>query len=165
MRKLGIIAVLSLLVVALAAVPALAANAHFLKASAIVDSSGNLDASFKEVGLGNNQNINYSFQGDAEAVYQCWNNGGRHPKAGNKETVSTHLEDTATLSSDKNGSITSNGDLELTLPGSGEFSCPAGQTMYLESVEYTNVSLVDTTNGITAISDGSYSSGRLHIAV
>jgi hypothetical protein len=52
MRKLGIIGVLSLMALALAAVPALADSPHFTKASASTDSSGNLIVTFKESGLG-----------------------------------------------------------------------------------------------------------------
>ena len=55
MRKIGIIAVLSMLVVALAAVPALAQNPHFISASASGPAAnGNLTVNFKIAGLGAN---------------------------------------------------------------------------------------------------------------
>jgi hypothetical protein len=165
MRKLGIIAVLSLMALALAAVPALADSPHFNRASATLDNTtGNLVVSFKESGLGTNQNIAYLATADATAEYQCWNNGGKHPKAGNKETVSGPVSAEGTFSSGKNGTISQS--LTLMPPDQGAFSCPAGQTLYLQSVTYTNVSLTDTTNVIAAdLSSGPYSSGTLHIAV
>jgi hypothetical protein len=164
MRKLGIIAVLSLMALALAAVPALADSPHFNRASATLNNSGSLVVSFKESGLGTNQLIDYVATANATADYQCWNNGGKHPKAGNKATVSGPVTADGTFGSGKNGTISQS--LTLNPPDQGAFSCPAGQTLYLESVTYTDVTLEDTTNGIFApIPSGPYSSGTLHIAV
>src|SRR6266508_3280290 len=86
-RMLSALAVV--LATAAVAVPAAFADSpHFLSASATVDSSGNLVATFKEAGLGNNAtSAGITLSADATAVYQCFNNGGNHPKAGNKETV------------------------------------------------------------------------------
>ncbi|HEX9124603.1 MAG TPA: hypothetical protein VF984_14790, partial [Actinomycetota bacterium] len=73
---------------------ALADSPHFLFAnSSISSSTGALSVSFKEVGLGNTATTEQvTLHVDlVTAEYQCWNNGGKHPKAGNKETVSTSL--------------------------------------------------------------------------
>jgi hypothetical protein len=164
MRKLGIIAVLSLMALALAAVPALADSPHFNRASATLDNNtGNLVVSFKESGLGTNQLITYTANASGTAEYQCFNNGGKHPKAGNKTTVNGPVSATGTFDSGKNGSV--NGTLTLMPPSQGAFSCPAGQTLYLQSVSYTNVSVTDTTNTVTAAIPGTFDSGTLHIAV
>jgi len=53
MRKIGIIAVLSLLAVALAAVPALAANPHFIGAPTASDEGTTLNVTGSIAGLGN----------------------------------------------------------------------------------------------------------------
>jgi hypothetical protein len=70
---------------ALATPAAFADSPHFLSASATVDRSGNLTATFKEAGLGNNAtSAGITLSADASALYQCFNNGGNHPQAGNK---------------------------------------------------------------------------------
>ena len=83
MRKIGVIAVLSLMALALATVPASADSPHFTKASAAADDEGNLVANFKEAGLGTTVATEHiTVSADASAVYQCFNYGGKHPKAG-----------------------------------------------------------------------------------
>src|ERR671934_375347 len=88
MRKLVTASLLALVGV-FAVVPAAQADSpHFISASASINSSGQLVCSFKEAGLGNTLTVaDISCSADATAVYQCFNNGGQHPKAGNKETV------------------------------------------------------------------------------
>ena len=158
MRKLGIIAVLSLMVTALAAVPALAVNPHFISAGAALSGS-NLVVSFKEAGLGNNQTINYTASADATATYVCVNTGGANPSARNKTTVSGPVSASGTFSSDKNGNISQS--LTLMPPSSGTFSCPTGQSLELASVSYTNVAITDTTNGIREPIPGTFTTGCL----
>jgi hypothetical protein len=153
MRKLGIIAVLSLLVVALAAVPALAASPHFAgKTSSSVDSSGALVVNFKEAGLGNNQLVDYNLSiAKAEATWACINKGGKHPQAANKETFSESLNIPFSLSSDRNGNIS--GPVTVS-PGTplppADFSCPSGQRLVLAGVSYTGITLTDLTNNLSA---------------
>ena len=88
MRKL-VLASLLVVVGVFAAVPAAQADSpHFLRASATINNSGQLVCTFKEAGLGNTLTVaDISCSADATAVYQCFNNGGQHPKAGNKETL------------------------------------------------------------------------------
>jgi hypothetical protein len=156
MRKLGIIAVLSLMALALAAVPALAASPltdspHFIKSATdtSVDQSGVLSVNFKEAGLSNGSTETITLSGTGTATYQCFNNGGNHPKAGNKETVSSFSSDTGD-SQVKNGSVI--GTLTLQLPGPGSFSCPPGQTLVgSTNVSYSDVTLTDTTSGQTVL--------------
>src|SRR5215212_695734 len=152
MRKLGIIAVLSLMALALAAVPAIAAapttgNAHFIKnATSASVQDNNLVVNFKETGLsaGSAETITVSATGSA--TYQCFNNGGNHPKAGNKETVSGGLSNTQNFRVDQNGNLV--GTITLAPPGPGDFSCPNGQTLVGPTdVSYTNIVLTDATSG------------------
>ena len=139
MRKLGIIAVLSLLVVALAAVPAMAANAHFIKASASgPDASGNLAVNFKVAGLGANETITVLSEGDASGQYACINKGGKNPQASNKQAFEGPVSASGDFTSDKNGSVT--GSLTLSPPPS-DLVCPGGQKLVLANVTYSGLSV------------------------
>jgi hypothetical protein len=152
MRKLGIIAVLSLMALALAAVPALAVSPHFAgKTSSSVDSSGALVVNFKEAGLGNNQLVDYDLTiTDASATWACINGGGKHPQAANKETKSGPVEFAFTLSSDKNGNISGPVTVTPDTPlSAGDFSCPPGQRLVLASVSYSGITLTDETNHLS----------------
>src|SRR5215217_1880485 len=146
MRKIGIIAVLSLMAVALAAVPALAQNEHFVRASGSLNNDGSLTVSFKEAGLGTNQLIDYTLTADATATYVCVNRGGANPSAQNKTTVAGPVSASGAFNSGKNGQVTAS----LTVsPPPSDISCPPGQSLELASVSYTDIVLTDTTNGIS----------------
>lgn len=134
--------------------PALADSPHFVKSSASITSSGDLNVNFKEAGLGNNQLIHYVASADATADYGCVNGGGNHPQATNKETVSGPVTAEDTFSSGRNGTISQT--LTLHPPGPGDFTCPGGQTLVLADVTYTNVSLTDTTNNVAATIPGTF---------
>jgi len=123
---------------------------HFISASATL-SGANVVVSFKEAGLGNNQLITYEATATATATYLCINNGGNHPQAANKETVSGPVSATGTFSSGKNGQVTAS--LTLTPPDAGDFHCPPGQKMVLAQVTYTNITLTDTTDNVTTSVD------------
>jgi hypothetical protein len=127
---------------------ALAANPHFIFARVSLDNDGDLQIKFKEAGLGQNQNITYEANADATATYQCVNNGGKCPKAANKTDVAGPVSNTGTFSSGKNGQI--NATLTVSPPDPGDFSCPPGQNLEVAAVQYSNITLVDTTNGIIA---------------
>jgi hypothetical protein len=65
---------------------------------------------------------------------------------------------TGTFSSGKNGQVTES----LTVsPPPSDISCPAGQSLELASVSYTNVVLTDTTNNVSISIGGTFSSGCL----
>src|SRR5262245_44392912 len=139
------------LVLALSAAVSLAQSADFHSASASVLDSGALLVTWDERGLGNggaDGNVHYVLTADASAEYGCINNGAKHPKASNKETVSGPLSADITLPVSKNGRVI--GSLTVGPLDAGSFSCPSGQTLVLGSVSYSNVSLTDTTNGSTA---------------
>jgi hypothetical protein len=152
MRKIVIWGVVALMALAIAAVPALAASPntgspHFIKSAtnASIDSSGNLIVNFKEAGLSNGSVEDITLSGTGTATYQCFNNGGNHPKAGNKETVSSFSSDTGQFTV-QNGNVT--GTLMLEPPGPGDFSCPPGQTLVgPTNVSYSDVTLTDATSG------------------
>jgi hypothetical protein len=142
-----------LMVFALAVTTVLAANPHFINASASVDNHGNLVVSWKEAGLGDNQLIDYLASADANGFYACINGGGKHPQAANKEAFSGPVSGSGSFSSGKNGQITAS----LTVaPPPSPLSCPNGQRLVLACVTYSNIALTDTTNGISeALADAS----------
>jgi hypothetical protein len=155
-RMLFIVA--ALCAAAVLAVPALAQSPHFIRASASLNNNGTLTVSFKESGLGDNQNINYAATADATATYVCVNRGGANPSAQNKTTVAGPVSATGTFSSGKNGSISAS----LTLsPPPSDISCPSGQSLQLAEVSYTNVAITDTTNNVSESIPGTFDSGCL----
>lgn len=149
MRRLGKFSVAlltALLMLALSVSVALADSPHFLFADASVsNSTGALTVSFKDAGLGTGvSSVQITLTVDtATATYQCFNNGGNHPKAGNKETVSTSLSTTGTFPV-RNGQTT--GSLSVGPPGPGTFSCPSGQRLFLVgAVTYSGITVSDAT--------------------
>ena len=155
LRNLLLAAILG--VVAALSTSAFAVNAHFISASGTLNASGSLTVSFKEAGLGTNQNINYLLSADGTATYVCVNKGGANPSAQNKTTVNGPVSATGTFNSGKNGNVTSS----LTVnPPPSDITCPSGQRLELASVSYTNVTLTDTTNNIS-VNLGNFSSGCL----
>jgi len=152
MRKFGIIAVLSLMALALAAVPALAVNPHFTKASAAgPNADGNLVVSFKIAGLGANETITVTTTGQASGQYACINRGGNHPQASNKEDFAGPVSASGDFTSDKNGNVT--GTLTLTPPPT-TLDCPGNQKLVLANVTYTGVSV--SGGGDTATIPGTF---------
>jgi hypothetical protein len=126
---------------AFAASTASADSPHFLSQSfSINTSNGFLQCTFKEAGLGttaDSADITCT-AASSSAEYQCWNNGGKHPKAGNKETVGGLVTSTETFPI-RNGQTT--GTIEVGPMSPGTFSCPNGQTLYLQSVCYDDITL------------------------
>lgn len=140
------------------AVPAVAASPHFVRASASLNGA-DLVVSFKEAGLGDNQNIHYVASADAGATYVCVNRGGANPSAANKTTVNGPVSATGTFSSGKNGTVSA--ALRLRPPSAGGFDCPNGQDLRLARAGYANVAIADTTNGVSRAISGSFSTGCL----
>jgi hypothetical protein len=160
MRRMLLVLVAAFATAAIAVPVALADSPHFIKASATINNDGQLVCSFKEAGLGTTlTTANISCSADATAVYQCFNNGGNHPKAGNKETVGGPVSNGGAFPV-RNGQTT--GSITVSPPGPGDFSCPNGQTLFLESVSYTNIVL--SGEGATADVPGTLSA-TVHIAV
>jgi hypothetical protein len=127
-----------------------AQNPHFVYCSPHIGSGYQADdliVSWKEAGLGNNENVDYTTSADATAQYGCINGGGHHPKATNKQVVNGPVSAEGTFNSGRNGSISA--DLVLQPPDAGDFSCPSGQILVLLCGTYTDVQLTDTTNDIS----------------
>lgn len=165
MRRIAFVLIAAASAVLLTAIPALADSPHFLFADNSVSSTtGALTTSFKDAGLGTGTT---SIQitatvNNATAVYQCFNNGGNHPKAGNKETVSTALSTTGTFPV-SHGQTTAS--LTVGPPGPGAFSCPSGQSLFLQSVTYSGITVSDATGNSLGATPDPISSGTIHIQV
>jgi hypothetical protein len=144
-RKLRLIAMLAIAAIAAMAFAstAVAQNPHFIRAASGLTNSGALTATFKIAGLGDNETIAVTLSAQATAQYACFNRGGNHPEATNKETVSGPVSATGNFTSGQNGQV--NGSLTAQPPGPGGFSCPPGQNLVLTFVSYTGVTLTAVT--------------------
>jgi hypothetical protein len=76
MRKLGIIAVLSLMALALAAVPAFAANPHFLRGPTFTDNGTTVTTTGTIAGLGN-QDVTVEVLATGTGTVTCTNPAGK----------------------------------------------------------------------------------------
>jgi hypothetical protein len=141
----SLVAVVSLSALAFGVSPGMADSPHFLKATASLDSSGNLICAFKEAGLGTTASTaNVSCSASASATYACINGGGNHPQAANKQT-GTAAASFGFSESPVNGRVHAVADVAGTPPGTDGFTCPSGQALVLADVSYA-VTLTDTTN-------------------
>ncbi|HEU4349235.1 MAG TPA: hypothetical protein VFR35_15780 [Actinoplanes sp.] len=130
-------------------------GAHFFNVGSSVNDAGSLLVGYDEAGVGN-ATVNYTIDvTDATAVYACINGGNNHPKAANKETVSSSL--TVSFSRDPvNGRVRGTTSPPIGPTDKGDFACPSGQTLVLASVSYSGITLTDTTNNVsTAVPDAS----------
>ncbi len=127
--------VLVLLTVAagLAVPVALAGSPHFVDSTVTASVSGNtLTVSGKEAGLGDEAQIQIVVTATAE----CINPGSHHPKAANKSSVSA------------SGTFpVQNGKAEFSLSVTATFQPDCTPPM---TVVFTNITVTDVTNGITA---------------
>jgi len=164
-RKLLFLITILGLAAAVAVPAALADSPNFHYANASINSStGALDVSFKETGLGTTattESVTLTVD-TATAEYQCFNNGGKHPKAGNKETVSSSLTTTGTFPV-RNGQTT--GVISAGPPNQGDFACPSGQSLYLQSVTYSGITITGSAGDSLAATPDPISSGPIHLLI
>jgi hypothetical protein len=165
MRRIAFVLISAVAAVVMTATAALADSPHFLFAdNSISSSTGALNTSFKDAGLGTGvTSIKITLTVDkATAVYQCFNNGGNHPKAGNKETVSESLTTTGTFPV-RNGQTT--GTISAGPPSQGDFTCPSGQSLFLQSVTYSGTNVADATGNTFHATPDPISSGPIHLLI
>ena len=165
MRRLTAALVLALALLVAMATAAFADSPHFLFANSSVSSStGALNVNFKEAGLGTTvttEQVTLTVT-TATADYQCFNNGGNHPKAGNKETVSTSLTTTGAFPV-RNGQTT--GTISAGPPSQGDFACPSGQSLFLQSVTYSGITVTGAAGDSLGATPDPISSGPIHILI
>jgi hypothetical protein len=116
-----------------------AGSPHFVDSTVTASRTGNtLTVSGKEAGLGDEEEVHIVVNATAE----CINSGGHHPKAENKQSVSEEGIFPA-----QNGKS----NFSLTVTASFQPSCSPPMT-----VAFTNVTVTDTTNNISANLTGTF---------
>jgi len=138
MRHFKILAVLALALAtaALVASAVWAGHPHVVVSASVACSSDSVTISGKEAGLGDEDQITIV----VSATAQCINGGGNHPKAVNKES----------LSSTVNVPV-QNGKAEYSINLTATFSPSCDPPM---TVKFTDINVTDTTNSITLLSNG-----------
>ena len=157
MRRFLILMLVLAGVLAFSAATASAA-ANFKSSSFSVNNQGQLVCSYDVSGLGNVSSTLGTCSGTNTAVYQCINNGGKNPSAGNKTTTTG---DVATSQQVPVHNGRAQGSLTVNPVGPGGFTCPPGQTLYLVSSCYTNVSM--DIGGATVSEPGPVCSGPIMV--
>lgn len=151
MRRLSTFAVAAILALGLFAQAALAANPHFVRASATRQGQS-LVVSFKEAGLGNNQTVTIQASADFSRTDSCVNKGGKVPSDPKKTVTQGTVSKSGNFTSDKNGNITGS----LTLTTSTSLQCPPGQRATLISLTFSNVRVTDLTNNVSRSISGTF---------
>jgi hypothetical protein len=128
------------------------ANAHFIgDASAAVDSAGALTVSWKEAGLGNNVNVDYTTTAEANGQFQYFNKGGNKPQGQPFQFGPITVGASGTFNSGQNGNITASLTAPAPAPTQEVLDARTSANWVLqETVSYSNITLTDTTNGVTA---------------
>jgi hypothetical protein len=130
MRRMVFVLVAGLLAFALSTQAAFAGSPHFVEVTK--STSGNtLTVSGKEAGLGNEAQVHIV----VTATALCINNGGHHPKAVNKASVSEEGDFPV-----QNGKA----NFSLTITATFQPECVPPMT-----VAFTDIVVTDTTNGIS----------------
>jgi hypothetical protein len=120
-----------LAVAAIVAPAAWAGSPHFINSAFSISRSDNtLTVSGKEAGLGDEAQIHVVLS----ATALCINGGGKHPKAVNKESVNAAGDFPV-----------QNGKADFTLSVTATFQPDCSPPM---TVEFTDVTVTDTTNGL-----------------
>ena len=137
MRRIMFALVLVLTTAAVSALPALAGNPHFVTLT-ITRSGNTLTLTGKEAGLGDEQQVSIEFDASAS----CINPGSNHPKADNKESVST----TGTFP-------VQNGKADFTLNLTATFQPECAPPM---TVQFSDVRVGDLTNSLSVSIAGTF---------
>jgi hypothetical protein len=138
MRRIAAICLIGVATLAVGTQAAFAGSPHFVHDISVTRSDNSLTASGKEAGLGNEDQVHIVLS----ATALCINPGHHHPKAANKESVSA-----AGNFPVQNGKA----DFTLTVTASFQPNCSPPMT-----VVFTNVTVTDTTNGISKSFPGTY---------
>lgn len=159
-HRIAAAAAAALAAVALAlagAAPAVAGNAHFIKSATTASPSGvNLVVDFKEAGLESGSVETITATAHLDALYQCFNNGGKVPSDPKKTTISSDISQSGEFTAGKNGNVSDS--LTLSPPSAASvLDCPNGQRARLVSGTWSDVSISDSTSGAFLAIPGSFS--------
>lgn len=149
-KILLLLAAAAALAFATQAASAATSGAHFFSASASVNSTtGQLLLSWDESGVGN-QDISYVLTDFSQsAIYACYNKGGNHPQASNKEGPTPPSNIAVGTFSPTNGRVTENNVPVPGTPLASTLVCPSGQFERIVQVTYSFTSLLDTVNNVS----------------
>jgi hypothetical protein len=165
--RLGLAVVAALVVLAGFVSPAYANFPHFTSASVSLAGSSSATSlsvglstsastelpdllfTWTEVGLGN-PDVVYRLDTVVRATFGCVNGGAKNPSASNKTTITVPVDKSVDLKADQNGRITGSVVLPTSSVSPTGFSCPSGQTLAALSATFSNNTITDTTNGVTA---------------
>jgi hypothetical protein len=137
-RKPKVLIVLfAVAVMMLSAVSAFAA-VTFHSTSRTINNNGSLSVSFDASGLGTIESASATLTADVTFTIGCFNRGGNHPQAANKEAFSTSVGDDQQVPV-HNGRA--QGTLTTDAPDLTLLNCPGGQVDRLMNVSYTNILL------------------------
>jgi type II secretory pathway pseudopilin PulG len=135
MKRLTLLVAAVLAFAAVAATPALAASPHFVGTPSATVSGNTLTVTFKAAGLGNETTVPITLSGDVTVGSRCYTKSGNKPQAANKqETI--HVDQTQDFPV-RNGQTTGS----FTVTPLSTLSCPGGQHVVIESVDYSNLAL------------------------
>jgi hypothetical protein len=124
--------IIALGLVAAAAVTAVwAGSPHFVGDVTVTRADNTITVMGKEAGLGNEAQVHIVLT----ATAQCINSGGHHPKAANKTSVSAGSDFPV-----------QNGMADFMLSATASFQPDCSPPM---TVEFTDVTVTDTTNGLS----------------
>ena len=142
---------------------AAADSPHFLFANNSIDTStGALNTSFKEVGLGTGTtSVGITLTADATATYQCYNKAGNKPQGVPKTFGPSGVSGSGDFPV-RHGQTT--GTLVAGPLSQGSFSCPSGQLLFLDAVSYSNTFVTDQF-GTTIHATPDPISATLHIQI
>ena len=139
MRRLLFLAIATLVASFLAIPAAVAGEPHFINnAFSVSRDDDTLTVSGKEAGLGDEAQIHVVLS----ATALCINGGGNHPKAVNKASVTAEGDFPV-----------QNGKAEFTLSVTATFQPSCSPPM---TVAFTDVTVTDTTNGISKSLPGTF---------
>ena len=139
MRRILLLCLGVIAATAIVAPVAIAGSPHFINSAfSITRSDDTLTVSGKEAGLGDEAQIHV----ELSATALCINPGSHHPKAANKADVSAA------------GDLpVQNGKAEFTLSATAVFQPSCSPPM---TVVFTDVTVTDTTNGLTRSFSGTF---------
>ena len=139
MHRVTFLAALALIAAAIAVPVAWAGSPHFVDDTVTATRTGDsLTVSGKEAGLGDEAQVHIV----VTATALCINGGGNHPKAVNKESVSSEGDFPV-----------QNGKANFSLTLTATFQPPCSPPM---TVEFTDVTVTDTTNNISTSLSGTF---------
>jgi|SRR5215211_4480483 len=150
MRRIGIIAALSLLLVAFSASVALAqtSGVHFLRGPFFTDEGTQLRATGTLAGLGG-EDVNVTLTATGTGAVECTNPGGNVAPG---QSFTTSVTGTQTDIEVKNGRA--NFDVLTAEPVAPEGSCPnPAWTATVTDVEFTSATITATQDGVVVLQE------------